>query len=166
MPQRSSCHTFSSTPLSISLNLAISLCSSMLLTAKSASLSQRTFSGRSLPSCPCVLQAGTDSPRSSPPVNDRNWCISTPAPFTLKGDNVEANIGYNFPKFSHRIKFQLSTMIAYSICAFCWLPSLPCITSFHFCPSTLPQGPLLRELCIREGSSAVWKVEAYWRTLG
>lgn len=65
LPQRGRSCTFSSTPLPITLNLFLSVSSSMLLTAIFASLSQRTFSRKLLHSCPCALGAGTNSPRIS-----------------------------------------------------------------------------------------------------
>lgn len=161
--QRGSCCTFSNTPLPIALNRGIWLCSSMLLTAKSASLNQRTFSGRSLHSCPSSLKVKLIPPGAAFTVNDENQCINIPAPFTLKGDNFEASVLYCFPKFSHKIKCQLPTMVSYFILCFL-LPSLP--LSLLFTSVYLASGATLRELCRRKGSSAVWKVEAYWRTLG
>lgn len=75
---------------------------------KSASLVQRTFSGRSLR--PSSLKAGADSPGAAFTVNDGNQCINIPAPFTLKGDNFEGKCSLLFPGVSHKIKCQLPTM--------------------------------------------------------
>lgn len=84
----------------------------MLLTAISAHLSQRTFSGRLLCSSHCT--AGRNQlPQEQPsPVSDRNQCINTPVPFILKGNNFEVGVLHYFSKFFHKIKFKLPTMIA------------------------------------------------------
>ena len=162
--QRGSCCTFSNTPLPVALNRGIWLCSSMLLTAKSASLIQKTFSGRSFIHAQVHWSQELIPPGAAFTVHDENQCINIPAPFTLKGDNFEASVLYCFPKFSHKIKCQLPTMVSYFILCFL-LPSLP--LSLLFTSVSLPcLRATLRELCRRKGSSAVWKVEAYWRTLG
>lgn len=88
--------------------------------------------------------------------------------FTRKEDNSEAGGLRCFPKFVCGIKFQLPTDSLFGIVLSTGCPLVPVsLLSFLFwCSLRLPQGPLLREPCEREESSAVWKVEAYWRTLG